>query len=159
MIKNSKSLVFVSLAVAIVFITTVVIKFPNGFDGYFNLGDAGIFVFASMLSPFPSFLVGGIGSALADIAGGYTQFAVFTLVIKGFEGLMVSYCLKRFHFANWLAYAIGAGIMVVGYALTSYFLYQSIGVALGESLMNGLQGIIGVVVAVILVKRISRVME
>ena len=45
-----------------------------------------ILLFASIVDPLGGFLIGGLGSALADVAGGYAYYFFPTLIIKGLEG-------------------------------------------------------------------------
>ena len=76
-------IVTAALGIALVFLATWLLKVPNGIQGYFNLGDGFLLLFASVLNPFLAFMVGGVGSALADITGGYGMYALFTLLIGG----------------------------------------------------------------------------
>ena len=71
--KQTYEIVLTGLGMALVFVATMFIKVPNALDGYFNLRDGFILLFASFLNPFESFLIGGLGSALADVAGGYRK--------------------------------------------------------------------------------------
>ncbi len=41
------------------------------------------------LGPVGGFFAGGVGSAIADVAGGYTFYAPITLIAKGLEGMAV----------------------------------------------------------------------
>ena len=68
-------IVTAALGIALVFLATWLLKVPNGIQGYFNLGDGFILLFASVLNPFLAFMVGGVGSALADLSGGYGMYA------------------------------------------------------------------------------------
>ena len=52
---TTKKMVLTGLGIAIVFIATLFIKIPNTLDGYFNLGDGFILLFASILNPFLAF--------------------------------------------------------------------------------------------------------
>ena len=52
-------------------------------------------LFSSLLNPFYAFLIGGIGSGLADIAGGYGIYFIPTLFIKGIEAVLVSLLLHK----------------------------------------------------------------
>ncbi|MEG0579778.1 MAG: ECF transporter S component, partial [Niameybacter sp.] len=108
-----KELTLCALGIALVFLSTFFIKIPAA-HGYFNLGDAVIFIFASYLSPIASFMLGGIGSCIADLSGGYVQYAVFTLIIKGLEAMLVAYLLKHKQ-PTLMTFAIGGLWMVVGY--------------------------------------------
>ena len=123
---RTKDIVFGALGMASVFIATMYLKIPNGIGGYFNLGDGFILLFASILSPLGGFLVGGLGSALADVAGGYAYYFFPTLIIKGLEGFVVASLFKKFGARiKWVAYSLGCVIMVVGYFFAKWYLKQS----------------------------------
>lgn len=93
---TTKDIVLTGLGIAVVFVATMFIKIPNALDGYFNLGDGFVLIFASILNPFLAFLVGGLGSALADVAGGYAYYFIPTLLIKGLEAIVVSVLMKKY---------------------------------------------------------------
>jgi uncharacterized membrane protein len=63
--------------------------------GYFNLGDMMVYTAAILTGPLVGGLAGGVGSALSDTYLGYYNFAPGTLVVKGLEGLIVGYLLKK----------------------------------------------------------------
>lgn len=143
-----KEVVLTSLGIALVFLTTYLIKIPNGIHGYLNLGDGCILLFASLVNPFLAFLIGGIGSCLADIVGGYGIYAIPTLIIKGIEGCMVAYAIHKFlGKANLFIYGIAGLWMVLGYFLTDAFINQSFAVALAGTPVNIIQAIAGVLIA------------
>lgn len=147
---TTNDIVLTGLGIAIVFIATLFIKIPNALDGYFNLGDGFILLFASILDPFLAFLVGGLGSALADVAGGYAYYFIPTLMIKGLEGIVVSYLLKKYgKKAQIPTYILGAVIMVVGYFLAKWYLKGSAAIALTGIPENIFQSGVGVVIALI----------
>jgi uncharacterized membrane protein len=60
-------------------------------QGYFNLGEVGVFITAILFGPIIGAVAGGVGSMMADIATGYVHYALATLVIKGAEGFIVGY--------------------------------------------------------------------
>lgn len=147
---TTKEMVLTGLGIAIVFIATLFIKIPNALDGYFNLGDGFILLFASILDPFLAFLVGGLGSALADVAGGYAYYFIPTLMIKGLEAIVVSFLMKKYGEKVQIpAYVIGAIIMVVGYFLAKWYLKGSMAIALTGIPENIFQSGVGVVIALI----------
>ncbi len=149
--KKTNLYVLCALGMATIFILTSIIAIPLPQFGYINLGDSGIFVFASILPAPLAFLAGGIGSALGDIYLGYTQYALFTLIIKGLEALCVSIIWKSIpKKVRPLSFLVGLLIMVCGYYLTDAFLYGNFIVAFGSVPFNLLQGFISVVVASIL---------
>lgn len=147
---TTKDIVLTGLSIAIVFIATLFIKVPNALDGYFNLGDGFILLFASILDPFLAFLVGGLGSALADVAGGYAYYFIPTLIIKGLEGIVVSYLIKKYGKKVQIpTYILGAVIIVVGYFLAKWYLKGSAAIALTGIPENIFQSGVGVVLAFI----------
>lgn len=153
---ETKNIVLAGLGIATVFVATMFIKIPNAIDGYFNLGDGFILLFASILNPFLSFMVGGVGSALADVAGGYAYYFFPTLIIKGLEAIVVSYMMGKFRESatkNYkmqiTAYLIGSLIMVFGYFLAKWFMKGNVYVAAAGIIENVFQAGAGLVIAFI----------
>ena len=150
-----------ALGIALVFLATWLLKVPNGIQGYFNLGDGFILLFASVLNPFLAFMVGGVGSALADITGGYGMYALFTLLIKGMEAVLVSWlvCRGRSSF-RYVAYILGGLLMVGGYFLADAYINQSWQLSLTGIPGNLVQAAAGYVIALaaypLLQKRMHR---
>ncbi|MFX1514960.1 MAG: ECF transporter S component [Promethearchaeota archaeon] len=62
--------------------------------GFFNLGEAFVYLAALIGGPIVGALAGGIGAAMADMALGYGVFAPGTLVFKGLEGFTVGFLYK-----------------------------------------------------------------
>lgn len=144
-----KEMVLTALGMALVFVATMYIKVPNALDGYFNLGDGFILLFASFLSPAASFFAGGLGSALADVAGGYAYYFIPTLIIKGAEAVAVSWLIQKYgEKVRIPAYALGSVIMVAGYFLAKWYLKGSAVVALAGIPENIVQSAVGVVIAI-----------
>lgn len=82
-----RTLTYGSLMMALVFIATYSIRIPIPFtQGYIHPGDSMIFVASILFGWRFGALVGGFGSALADILGGYAHWAFPTLVIKALMG-------------------------------------------------------------------------
>lgn len=117
-------------------------------------------MFASILDPFLAFLVGGLGSALADVAGGYAYYFIPTLIIKGLEGIVVSHLIQRYGKRIQIpAYLLGAVIMVIGYFLAKWYLKGSMAIALTGIPENVFQSGVGVVIALICYPIIIRYIE
>lgn len=91
--NNLKTLVYNSLGIALVALATMVIRIPT-IKGYINFGDIMIFTVAVTLGRKSGFISGAIGSALADILGGYFIYAPATFIIKGIEGLICGIIFK-----------------------------------------------------------------
>ena len=83
---------YTAIMTAIVFIFTVVFSlYIPETKGYFNIGETGVYIAAITGGPIVGGIAGGIGSALSDVALGYTYYAPVTLVVKGVEGILVGY--------------------------------------------------------------------
>lgn len=155
--NNIKSIVISALGMALVFLATYLIKIPNGIQGYFNLGDGFIMLFASIINPWMAFLIGGIGSALADIAGGYAIYFIPTLFIKGLEGFLIAFIFQRIKTnLKYISYVIGALIMVSGYFLCDSFINNSWALGLSGIPANLLQGGVGIVIALLALPILKR---
>ena len=77
-------------------------------------------------------------------------FAPFTLIIKGFEGLVAGLIADKRTFArDILAVLAGGTVMITGYFLTeSFILGYGMPVALTEVLGNTIQIIVGAIIGV-----------
>ncbi len=145
---NVKEIVTASLGMALVFLATWLMKVPNGIQGYFNLGDGFLLLFASVLNPFLAFMAGGVGSALADIAGGYGMYAIPTLLIKGLEAVLVSWLVfKGRSSVRYIAYVLGGLLMVSGYFITDAYINQSWQLSLTGVPANFVQAAAGYAIA------------
>ena len=79
-----------ALFTALVAAATRVVQIPMpATEGYVNVGDAVIIAGSLLFGGIAGALAGGLGSAMADLLGGYSHWAPFTLVIKGLEGLVI----------------------------------------------------------------------
>ncbi|NLK21019.1 MAG: ECF transporter S component [Epulopiscium sp.] len=84
---TTRKLTITALTVALVTVVTMAISIPiSGTQGYLNFGDIMIFASAFLFGPQVGIIAGGIGSALADLLGGFPAWIPITLVAKGLEG-------------------------------------------------------------------------
>ena len=136
---------------ALVCVATLLIQVPTPpTRGYINVGDAMIMVSALTFGPIVGGFAGGVGSALADILGGYAHWAPFTLIIKGVEGIIAGLIAHKWGSRSsilLLAWIIGCGEMVLGYFIVEALLY-GVGPALVEVPGNTFQMIVGGVVGI-----------
>jgi len=162
---NQKAVIQLSLMAvmsALVTVGTLIVQIPNGMGGYFNVGDVMIFITALTFNPIIGGLAGGLGSAIADMIG-YPLFALPTLVIKGFEGLIAGLIAnKKTLFRDILAVVVAGAEMVTGYFLIEIYLYGVAG-AIVEIPANIAQiaigGLIGIPVALILRRRLPEILK
>jgi len=133
----------VGLTVAVMVIT-MFIRIPLPSKGYFNFGDIAV-VFSGLLLGFKGgALAGGIGSALADVIGGFPLFAPLTLIAKGLEGLLAGFAKNRTGFLFYFFPAIGVLSMVAIYFAGEIFMPQiGIGGAIAELPGNLIQAVGG----------------
>lgn len=147
--KNNdiKKIVLCGFGIAVIFVLTAFVAVPIGQFGYINLGDTGVMLFASILNPALAFLVGGIGSAAADMFLGFSQYALFTFIIKGVEALLVAIIVRKVKGAmRSFGYLLGLVVMVLGYYLTDTFFFGYLA-ALGGVGFNFMQGIVCCIIA------------
>ena len=68
---------------------TIIVRVPiPGTGGYLNFGDIAVIFCGLFLGKKYGALAGGVGSALADVIGGFFIFAPITLVAKGLAGFI-----------------------------------------------------------------------
>ena len=150
--SKTKSLVTYGVFIALTTVMTMIIQIPAPASvGYLNLGDMVIFLAAFIFGKKGGFLVGGLGSALADILLGWGVYAPITFVAKGLEGLVAATLFET----TWgrkrpiIPAAIGGVVMAAGYYGAEIFMYGA-KAALVNFPANVMQGLFGAVAAAIL---------
>jgi uncharacterized membrane protein len=86
-----------SLAVltAVTAVFTLVVRIPIApTRGYINLGDVAIYFTALTMGPVTAAVAGGLGTGLADIIGGYPQWALISFFIHGIQGFAAGAILR-----------------------------------------------------------------
>jgi len=81
-------------AMTLLFTVVLTVYIPET-RGYFNLGEAGVYLTAMVLPPLWAALAAGLGSALADVVLGYYVYAPATLVVKASEAFVASLLLRK----------------------------------------------------------------
>ena len=168
-----RSIALFALFSALIAITTLIVRIPiPATKGYFNLGDTLIFISAALLGPVFGAVCGGFGSALADVIGGYIQYAPWTFVIKGIEGLiagiLISWLMPDFVkgkmgrgiFLLVISFTVAALWMVTGYFFAEYVIYAfSFAPPLAELPFNLAQGGISAAFAALITPALHRVLK
>jgi uncharacterized membrane protein len=149
--KNLK-ISFLALT-AVIALVTLFVRVPLPSRGYFNFGDVAVVFSGLVLGSLGSgkgvvwgAAAGGIGSAIADIIGGFGMFAPITLIAKGAEGAFAALASGRSRSVHWLFLALGGAAMVGVYFLIEILL-PNIGLqgALSEIVPNLIQAVGGVI--------------
>ena len=155
--KKTKHIVTTSLFAAFVCVSTMVIRIPTpSTGGYIHPGDALVIMSGIMLGPYYGFLAASIGSAMADLIGGYFIYIPITFVIKGLIAYLAGTCFKKMDKtkrSRYTAVIIGGIIDILlvsmGYLLCESFLYGFAG-ALTSVPANVIQGISGMILSMVL---------
>ena len=84
-----------ALMAAMACVATMVIKIPiPATGGYINLGDCIVLLSGIILGPVYGGIAAGLGSALADLLGGYVAFAPATFIIKGLMAVVAALLIR-----------------------------------------------------------------
>ena len=153
-------LAFGGMMAALVFVATYFFKLPVSItQGYIHLGDGFILLGASLLG-WASVPAAAIGSALADLLGGYTLYILPTFVIKGLVAAVAVGALraKRPYWLTVALLAVAELVMVAGYFVTEWLLLgYGLAAAAGAVAPNLVQGLSGVVLGAVLIPLLRRV--
>ena len=158
---KTKRIVMTALMASLVCVATMLIKIPTPMKGYVNIGDCIVLLCGWLLPPWYGFVAAGLGSALADLFSGYIAYAPATFVIKGAMALVVFICfmLMSKRLGKLPSQIIGGAMaeifMILGYFVFEGFLYGFAPSAVNIP-ANGVQGIVGLVVGIALIKIMER---
>lgn len=151
---TTQELVFTALMTALVFVATYLPHIPIPL-GYAHLGDAVIFLLALLAPRRAALFAACIGSALADLLGGFALWIVPTLVIK-FVMVEIVYRIGRRGDAIVPRASIIAALllsslwMAAAYTLAGAVLYASLPAALASSPGLLMEGLVNSVLALLL---------
>ena len=139
-----KKLTMAGVMAALVFVMTYVPKVPVPVTGgYVHLGDGAIFLSVLLLGPL-GVPAAAIGSALADILGGYLVYALPTMLIKALVALIAWKVWKE---NSWLravlAFLLAEAAMVAGYFAFESVMYGAAAAwaAVGANCIQGIAGV------------------
>ncbi|MHA6259048.1 ECF transporter S component [Sporosarcina sp. CAU 1771] len=150
-------LVITSMLIALIFVATMLlnIKLPitaNG--GLVHLGTAMLFIIAVLFGPKKAAIAGAVGMGLFDLIAGWTLWAPFTFVIRGFQGYLVGRIAwaggrnGRSTGFNLLAMIVSIPFMIAGYYICEMILFNSLIIPLASIPGDVVQNVIGIAVAI-----------
>ncbi len=155
-----------SLAIltAVTAVFTYMVRIPIApTRGYLNLGDVAIYFTAFTFGPVSALIAGGVGTALADIISGYSQWAPISLLVHGLQGLVagliasIAWRGKRGTFSLfWLVAAVaGTVVMCAGYLAAGTLMvgFSAALVELPGNLLQNLAGVVGAIPLTIAVRK------
>ena len=153
-----------ALFAALACVATMSIRIPTpGTSGYIHPGDAVVILSGVILGPVYGLLAGGIGSAMADLLGGYFVYVPITFVIKGLVALaaglialvsaLIYQSVGKNSKSRYVAVILGGVIDIIfvagGYFVCESFLYGA-SAAAASIPANIIQGVGGLVLAAVL---------
>ena len=157
---TTKKLVLTALLMALTMVATLFIRIPLPL-GYVNLGDAFVFLSVFILGPLCGTIAAGLGSGLADVFG-YITYAPGTLIIKSLMAIVawliyqaLIKTTKKPFLAEIAAGVVGAVLMAFGYFFYEILFFETAGVAIVNVPWNLLQGAVGVVISVAVMRMLT----
>lgn len=159
--NSVKTLALGGMLAALIFVATSFFKLPVSItQGYIHLGDGFILLGASLVGGGTAVIAAALGSALADLLGGYTMYILPTFLIKGAVAAVAVQFLAKER-PLWLTAAgmlLAEGVMVIGYFLIEWLvLGYGLAAASGAVFPNIVQGLSGVIIGTFLLPLIKRV--
>jgi uncharacterized membrane protein len=148
----------VALLIALTTVFTLLVRIPTPARGYVNLSDVAVTFSALLFGPWVGAIAGGVGTALADLFGGYAFFAPLSLVAHGVEGFLIGYLgwRRRSVRGMILAWLAGTVAMAAIYLVGEGLFYTGWPGAFAELPLNLFQGLVGAVVGIPLVLAVRR---
>lgn len=159
------------LMTALVFIFTFSLKLPSiTMVGYVHAGDAFVLLSGILLGPLVGCISAAMGSALADLIGGYFIFIPATLVIKGLEAVLAYFffrfvlgLLDKERRSNRVIALIVAALPSATLMVLGYFAYECLvlnyGLALANVLGNVGQAVTSILLSALLILPLSLIVR
>ena len=123
-----KKICMIGMYMALICIATLIFKVPIP-GGYAHLGNGFIFLAAASLGVYGGAIAAGVGSALADLLGGWYIWILPTLIIKCIMGFVIALIapkkpsIKSARTA--IALLAGSVVMVGGYFIAGIFIMDT----------------------------------
>ena len=146
---------------AVVVVFTLIVRVPTPIKGYISLCDVVITFSAFRFGPWVAAIAGGVGTGIADLIGGYAQWAPLSFIIHGLQGLLIALIARSKAGKDAklllmiLAGVIGMLVMTGGYYLAGGFLY-GFEAALVEIPLNLMQSGVGVILGIAVSKAVLK---
>ena len=160
--KKIRQLTLTAMFMAMSCVATMFLSFPTDL-GHTNLGDVFVLLGGFLLGPLYGTVAGGIGSALADLLGGYSHYVPGTLIIKGVCALVAALFVHKLSKGRkpMLFAAIGAVLaelfMVLGYWLYKWLILGRWESALTSVPLNLIQAAAGVSLSLVMYAALRKI--
>ena len=158
--KTALRIAVVAIFTAVVAVFTIAVRIPTPTTGgYISLCDAAVTFTALAFGPLTGLLAGGLGTAFADLIGGYPQWAPISFAVHGLEALLIGLIVKgegTLLIRKILGVVIAAVTVSFGYFLLTGIFLSSFSTAAVEIGPNLLQGGVGGVIGLLLYTAVSK---
>ena len=152
--EMTKLAMMVALTVTLSILFIIPIPATKGFC------EVGIYASALLFGPSGGLLVGALSGGLIDLISGYPEWAIFSIIIHGVQGLILGHFYSKYPNKKGLVigFFFASLFMIIGYALATTFLF---GWPAGLASLPGncIQNIFGIVVTVPLFHALQRVLR
>ncbi|MDD3941460.1 MAG: ECF transporter S component [Sphaerochaetaceae bacterium] len=163
--KPAMRIALMAVLTAVVVVFTLLVRVPTPIKGYISLCDVVIVFSAYLFGPWVAAIAGGLGTGIADVIGGYAQWAPLSFLIHGLQGLLIAIIARSPVKGNVaadsplirlvIAGVVGMIVMAGGYYLAGGFLY-GFEAALVEIPLNLMQSGVGVVLGIIVSRSVLK---
>lgn len=127
--SKTERVVTAALMMSLIIIGTIVLRIPVPMtQGYVHLGDTMIYLAVMVLGKKYGAAAAGLGSAMADVIGGFAMWAPWSLVIKFLMAYITGMIIERSGQNRKLlvpAMTAGGFVMCAGYLVAERILYGS----------------------------------
>ena len=155
---ETKDFVLCGILMALTTVMTMIVQIPVvGAHGYVNMGDTVVLFSGLYLGKKHGGLIGGVGSAMADLISGYGVYAPLTFVTKGLEGFICGLIAEKIggKKGNTIAAVVGGTIMISGYFIGEIFMY-GLKTSIAAVPANSMQAIFGIVTSLAIFAGVKR---
>ena len=162
---KTNRIVRTGLLAALCCIATMVIRIPTpGTGGYVHLGDAFVILSGIILGPIYGALAAGIGSAFADLFGGYFVYAGITFFVKGVIALGAGFIYHKFtkNIKSYIVKSVLCGIFATIFVAAGYLGFELLMYGVGAVASvpaNLIQGLSGLIISTVLLPALKRFID
>ena len=158
--KTALHLSLTAVSAALVAVFTIAVRIPvPATSGYISLCDAAVVFISYAFGPVKGLIAGGLGSAAADLLGGYPQFAVISFIVHGLEAFLAGLLVRK-NSQSVPTMILGAIISIItvcgGYLLLEVLFITTFSSAIVEVPMNALQSGVGSVIGLLLYAAVNK---
>ena len=146
---NARRIALIAISIAVVAVFVSVVRIPTATGGYWHTGAVAEIFVAVAFGPVVGMVAAGVGAAIADVMGGWANFAPLTLVAHGSLGFLAGWLsLGRRGFGIFAGWIVGGLALVALYYLGEVTVYgYENAIALAEVVPNLIQvglGLVGI---------------